>query len=43
MNLIAAIILGLWVAIWTLASVREILMARVVRVERSITSGEELS
>jgi hypothetical protein len=41
MNLIAAILVSLWVSGWALASVREILRARIVNVDHRITSGEE--
>jgi len=43
MNLITAILLGLWVSGWTLAAARELLQARAVRVNDIITSGEEQS
>jgi hypothetical protein len=39
MNLITAIILGLWITGWALASVREILKARTEKVNHSIISG----
>jgi hypothetical protein len=41
MNLIAALLVSLWVSGWALASVREILKARHVAVNHRITLGED--
>jgi hypothetical protein len=43
MNLITAIILSLWLTGWAMASVREILKARTVKVNHSIISGRNES
>ncbi len=41
MNLISAILVHLWMVGWALARVREILGARIVKVDHQISSGEE--